>query len=169
MSKIIWRDDDITVSTKMSEFTMVHDNFEKYGVQHTIAVICRDIDKNKKLVDYINSHPLIIPEFHCLDHEPYIHRHSIVRDQFREGIAIFEQVFGKKPTTFYPPWNQCDAWMGNVAIEFGMKASFQKISLHQYIRVLGQVAEDTINFHYWSHRDKFLLEPALRIHNGFKK
>jgi peptidoglycan/xylan/chitin deacetylase (PgdA/CDA1 family) len=168
MSKMIFRDDDIAVGTKMPEFEMVHDIFEKYGVKHTIAVICRDIDKNKELVDYINSHELIIPQFHCLDHLPYTDKHDLVRDQFREGVKIFEDAFGVKPTVFYPPWNLVDPWLVNVAIEFGMRADHEKISLHQYIRAGGGVAEDTVNFHYWHHRDKFLLEPALRIHNGLK-
>jgi hypothetical protein len=47
-----------------------------------------------------------------------------------------------------------------------LRVSWQKISLAQFIRAGGDVAEPVINFHYWAVEDVILLERALRIARG---
>lgn len=172
MSKMIWRDDDIGFETKggrFQQFHSVHETFKRYRVHHTIAVICRGLEKNKQLLDYIVKDPLIIPQFHCLDHLRYAGLPvSVLESQFGEGIEIFEHCFGKKPTVFYPPWNEMSESLIEVAGEFGLKPSNEKISLSQYLRVMGHVDEDTINFHYWNKNDQKKIERALVIHNNLK-
>lgn len=172
MKTIVWRDDDIAVDTrgkKLDQFKEVQALFDKYKVPHTIAVICRDIEKNTELIEFINSNGLIVPEFHCLDHIRYSDNHNLVVSQFTDGLEIFERLFDRPPRIFFPPWNEVDAFVEQMAFQFGMKTSVQKVSLGQYIRVDGEVEESVINFHYWSEKDRGLLETALKIYDARRK
>lgn len=169
MKTIIFRDDDIAVNTrgvKFEEFKQVQSLFDLYNVPHTIAIICRDIEKNVELIDFINSNPLIVPQFHCMDHIMFTESHHTVTSQFTDGIRIFKDLFGKKPSLFFPPWNMTDAFVTQTAKQFGMETSVKKVSLGQYIRVEGSIEEDVINFHYWSLKDRNQLGDALKIYTG---
>lgn len=171
MSKMIFRDDDPAIQTKgdkLRQFMEVDALFKNYGVTHTIALITRDIEKNTELVDYIKANPHIDVQFHCVDHIDFTHNQNEVEWQMKTGVDTIERVFGKRPTIWFPPWNKTTEFCNSVAKKLGLKPSWVKISLDQYIRVNGHVAEDTINFHFWHYGDQVNLEQALRIHNGLK-
>lgn len=172
MSKMIWRDDDPALQTKgdkLRQFIEVNELFKKYGVTHTIALITRDIEKNTELVDYIKANPIIDVQLHCVDHIDFTHAPiERVEWQLKTGADDIERVFGKRPTTWFPTWNKTTETVNKIAAKLSLKVSYKKISLDQYIRVNGHVAEDVINMHFWHYGDQINLEQALRIHNGLK-
>lgn len=159
---MIYRDDDISYKTSLGEFKLVHNLFIKYGVIHTIALITENIDKNPELVQYIKENDIDV-QLHCFEHLDSTLNTSILKEQLQKGINIIEKQFGKRPTTFYPPWNKVNIEVIHIATELNLEVSFNKISLSQYIRKEGKVSESTINFHYWSKEDFDLLEKALII------
>lgn len=161
---IVWRNDDISQWTKLDEFRRVHEIFIKYNVVHTLAVICRDLEKHTELIKYLNSQPLLDMQFHCLDHFHYPHNKSIMDEQFSEGVKVFERVFNKKPTVWFPPFNDTDVHCADAAAKYGMKTSYQKVSLKYYIDNKGDVMFPVVNFHSWYEMEQMLLEPALKIY-----
>lgn len=161
---MIWRDDDIQVISDVPEFTRVDSFFKKYGVEHTIAVIAKDIENNAELVNYINANPHIKVQLHCWEHIKFTENTDILGEHLVLGIEKLKQVFNVKPTILYPPWNESNREVQVIAHRLGLKVSNQKISLTQYLKVKGSVAEDVINFHFWHDEDAMLLEPALRIY-----
>lgn len=165
---MIFRDDDISVLTDMPEFTRVDAIFKKYGVEHTIAVIAKDIEKNAALVDYINANPHIKVQLHCWEHIKFTENTDMLGGHLVLGIDKLKEVFNVTPTILYPPWNESDRQVMVIAHKLGLTVSNKKITLTQYIRVRGQVAEDVINFHYWHDEDAMLLDPALRIYTEMK-
>ena len=167
---MIFRDDDICFTQQwttiektggLSRFKMVHDLFIKYGVLHTIAVIANRLEEAKDLVYYIKSNPLIDVQLHGWDHIDYPNNHDLVENHLKMSIETIEKLFGKKPTTFYPPWNRTDDFLENCAKKVGLTVSCKKIDFERYI---GGIREpNVINFHYWADEVN-LLESVLKLY-----
>jgi hypothetical protein len=155
----IFRDDDIGFHPdKLKQFKDVHSLFNKYGVTHTIAIITKDIEKDKKLISYINKQTNIDVQLHCHEHFDFTTDLKKLGDQLPEAVAITQRLFGKTPTILYPPWNRSNIGVERIAWYSRLKVSNQKISLSQY---LSGVRGSVINFHYWSDEcDQ--LEEALK-------
>jgi peptidoglycan/xylan/chitin deacetylase (PgdA/CDA1 family) len=164
---MIFRDDDPSLFTrgeKFDQFVAFHEVFNRYNVLHTIAMITRDIEKNVPLIEYIKCQKNIDVQLHCVDHIDFTQNHHQVEWQLRTAADDIERIFGKRPTVFYPTWNKTDAFVDAVAGKLGLKVSWKKITLDQFIRVGGDVAEDTINMHFWHYGDQVNLEPALSLY-----
>jgi len=153
-----WRNDDISHTTDLNKFKAVHELFKKYNVLHTVALICKDIQKAPELIKYINDNNIDV-QVHAWEHEDFtVMNEYKMQDQFKKSIACIKKYFKKKPTMFYPPWNKSDIIVEGIAAEFGLTVSNKKISLSQYLR--GATGE-VINFHSWS--DECVdLEEALK-------
>lgn len=164
MKEIIFRNDDVGYLTKLDDFTFVQDMFNRRKIKHTLALIAKDIEKNPRLIDYILANDIDV-QLHCYEHIDLTTDHTKVEDQLRSGIHQIEINFGKRPTILYPTWNKTDAFVDRVAEDLGLRVSATKLSLSQYVRVNGDVKEDTINFHYWAYSDLMFLEIALKIYN----
>lgn len=162
--EISFRDDDIGFLTKLEDFKVVQDMFNRQQVKHTIALMAKDIEKNPRLIDYILANDIDV-QLHCWEHIDLTTDHTKVEDQLRNGIHTIEANFNKRPTILYPTWNKTDAFIDRVAEDLGLKVSATKLSLSQYVRVNGDVKEDTVNFHYWHYGDLMFVEIALKIYN----
>lgn len=159
---MIWRDDDISHETNLQQFARVHLNFYRYNVVHTVALICKDIHKAPELIKFINESKIDV-QVHAFEHVDFTQlTKDEMRVQFKKSIAAIKKYFKKTPDTFYPPWNRSNAFVEEVAAEFGLTVSNQKISLSQYLR--GATGE-VINFHSWSDECKD-LEAALIKYTG---
>jgi len=157
---LIFRDDDAPIHD-VKDFIFVHELLSKYNRVHTVALICRNLDRYPKYIDYIKNRVAEFDlQFHCLDHIDHTQNHDIIFNQFAEGTEIFFNVFGFRPTVWYPTWNLCDEYSINAAANFGMETSFKKYSLSQVIRKPGAI-DGVINFHHWSKEEREQLEPAL--------
>jgi len=167
---IIFRDDDPAVQTKGKHFEMFkafHQVFQKYGVLHTIALITKDIEQNEALVNYINDNrEQFDVQLHCVEHIDFTHNLQQAEWQFKTGCDDIERIFGKRPTIWFPTWNKTTDQLNAIAKRCGLEVSYKKISVDQYIRVNGDVAEDVINMHFWNYGDQINLEPALKIYTG---
>lgn len=151
--------------TDLRKFKAVHDIFNDYNVTHTIAVICNKVGKNGDLIDYINAHNNFDIQIHCWDHIPMTENENLT-DDLVNCVYKIESVFGKKPTTVYPPWNLSNQKVIDIANGLGLIVSAEKISLSAYIRTLGHVKERVVNFHYWAEQESILIEPALKIYTA---
>jgi peptidoglycan/xylan/chitin deacetylase (PgdA/CDA1 family) len=160
----IFRDDDISHTTDIALFKRVHNYFKEAIVLHTIALICKDIETNPDLIEYIKSQNIDV-QVHCWTHYDMTTDYEQVKEDLQKCIVTIKAVFGERPTTLFPPWNRTDETVNQIAGSLGLKVSNKKISLDQYIRFNGEVSEEVINFHYWAQQESILLEPALEIYN----
>lgn len=161
---MIWRDDDIGFATPIEALSAVDDLFQDYGVKHTIAVMAKAMDKRPELVDCILERGMIV-QLHCWTHLD-LTKDANARAELAQAVEMVERLFGHPPSILYPPWNRTSDELTEAAAALGMSVSHKKISLDQFIRAGGDVAEDTCNFHYWAVQDVARLDRALRIGTG---
>lgn len=158
---MIWRDDDISVTTKLPPLCAVDDCFQREGMPHTIAVIAEHIETNRPLVQAILERGMHV-QLHAWIHED-LRTHAAARAALPLAVERLTQVFGTRPTVLYPPWNQSNAAVEAAASALGLTVSTQKVSLDQFLRCKGEVSEEVINFHYWDEAELALLPDALRL------
>lgn len=161
----IFRDDDISHTTDLAHFKKVHDYFKEAIVMHTIALIVKDIEKNPELIDYIKNNNIDV-QVHCWQHYDLTANIEQFEKDLPKCIDTIEILFGERPTTLFPPWNNASEKVIDIAADHGLTVSYKKVSLDQYIRFNGEVDEQVINFHYWAQQDIILIEPALSIYNN---
>lgn len=161
---MIWRDDDISCSTLAWPLEEADAALAEYGLTHTVAVIACDLHRRPDLVETINACRMDV-QLHCWTHDDLtLHRVSL--QNIARGVEMIERLFGQRPTVLYPPWNRSDDTVVEVAASLGLRVSNQKISLQAFIRAGGDVAEEVVNFHYWSDEERSLLRTAARIYDG---
>jgi len=161
--KQIWRDDDIGHMTDLKKFKEVHEIFKKYKVTHTIALICKDIEKAPKLIDYIRKNDISV-QIHCWDHVDFKNSALTLQEDLLNCSVAIEKHFKVAPKYVFPPWNSADETSIGIAKELDLIMEPEKISLPQYIRTKGHVKEPVINFHYWAYEHVMLLDAALNIY-----
>lgn len=154
---MIFRDDDISKDTDLKKFKAVHELFNKYGVLHTVALICKDIEQNKPLLKYLKSQKNIDIQVHAWEHFNFQENLERLHTELPQAVEIITKHF-KKPTILYPPWNKSSIGVERIAWTNGLKVITNKISLSQYLR---GVKGDVINFHFWADEVKD-LEAALK-------
>lgn len=157
---IIWRDDDVGQNTRLDVLTAVDDIFQRYALPHTIAVIASGLDARQDLIDLIRDRRMIV-QLHCWEHDD-LSIDPDARADLERAMDLLGRLFDR-PTVLYPPWNRSSAELEEKAATLGLTVSHKKVSLSQYIRVKGGIAEDVVNFHHWHVPDAVLIEPALRI------
>lgn len=149
MSAMIFRDDDICVTTDLAVFKPVHENFRKAMVMHTVAIICKDFQLNNDLVNFIKANN-IDPQIHCWEH---VSLPDLADEQLRIHFAACLRTFKlcgfDRPTTIYPPWNKNSWQLRSIASEFNLTVSSEKVSLSYYLKHKGNVTPSVINFHHW--------------------
>lgn len=162
---ITFRDDDIGFDTDLSELREAHGFFIKHGVIHTVAVeaFAMDTSQAKSVVKYLRSTENFDIQLHCLRHVNLTENLERTREELTEAIRIMVQMFSKRPTVLYPPWNKSSSGLTEVAGSLGLEVSWEKISLDAYIRCNGGVAEPVVNFHYWEPTERAMLDKALTI------
>lgn len=163
MKPMIFRNDDVSYKTEVGQFEEVHKLFKKHIVLHTIAVICKDIQKNQELIDYINRNNIDV-QIHCWEHYDFTQNHDKLRADLPKAVKAITKYFRHPPITLYPPWNKSDEIVEQIAKENGLTLSNKKVSLSQYIRFEGKVEEDVINFHSWALPEIIVLEEALQLY-----
>lgn len=159
---MIWRDDDIGHETSRYQLAATDDLFQQYRVTHTVAVIAQGLDQRPDLVRLIRERR-INPQLHCWNHED-LTISAQARRNLPRAVDLMAQLFGEPPVVLYPPWNHSSPAVEDAAARLGLTVSTVKISLAQYVRCTGYVAEEVVNFHYWDHDDQQLLNQALAIY-----
>lgn len=157
---MIWRDDDVGVDTRIAALEAVDDLFQRFRVEHTIAVIAKGIETRPDLLEFIRERRMIV-QLHCWTHEDLTATPSALDDLAR-AVETLERHL-TRPTVLYPPWNRSNPEVDAAAAELGLTVSWRKVSLSQYIRCDGGVSQDVVNFHFWYPPEFPQIEQALQI------
>ena len=171
--EIIWRNDDIAFEHiahngekamdedfLFNKFVEVDKLFIKYGVKHTIAIICHDFFKAERMIAYIKAHPHIDVQLHCYRHEDYTLLNPIViESELMKSKVVFLNTFVKLPKVFYPPFNKVNDELIKTVNKFKLEVSFEKMSIQGYLK--GQ-QQKVINFHSWADECVDLEEALIK-------
>lgn len=163
---MIWRDDDAPYKTKPEDFYQVHELLAEAEQTHTIAVICRSLHLYPWFTNYVNSRKNEFDiQYHCFDHIDHTQiSEADLREQFLLGTSTFQLIFGKRPSVWFPTWNKSNQLSEQIASEYGMKTSKDKISLSYFIKHGGNFDPNTvINFHHWYEPEREQLAEALKL------
>lgn len=156
--QLIWRNDDLDFNTTAAQLQPIHALFQKYGVTHTVAVICKGLHKNPELIQYLKSTPGYDIQIHCWEHVDITEMGtSDIWYAIDSCLRVFKQCGFERPTTIYPAWNKSTPILEKCANKFGLEVSNKKMSLSGYLK--GQ-SEGVVNFHYWA-EECVDLEAAL--------
>jgi len=161
---MIFRNDDVSYKTEVGQFAEIQKLFKKEIILHTIALICKNIEKNPELITFINNNNIDV-QIHCWEHYNFIENKKQLAADLPRCIKTIEKHFNHSPSIVYPPWNQSDDEVVKICEANGLQISKKKVSLSQYIRCEGDVEEDVINFHSWSYDEIIVLEKALKIYS----
>lgn len=165
---MIFRNDDISKFTKLSEFKMCNEILKKYNITHTIAVLTNGIASHTELLKYINDNKNISVQVHGHDHLDFT---NLSEDELHQQFSTAKKTLndlGFNPDMWYPPWNRSNYIIEGIAEQYGLKTSFVKCSLEYYIKHNGKTQYDTINFHSWYEPEQMQLEAAAIIHSKNK-
>ena len=157
---MIWRDDDIGADTRIATLQAVDDLFQRFRVEHTIAVIAKGIETRPDLLEFIRERRMVV-QLHCWEHDD-LTADLEARDDLARAVDLLAEHL-TRPTVLYPPWNRTSPELETVAAELGLTVSARKISLSQYIRCDGDVDSNVINFHFWYPPEYEQLQQALLI------
>lgn len=158
--RITWRDDDILMPRhSLDRLLAVDDVFQRYGIVHTIAIIASTL--TPELGRVIRDRKMSA-QLHCWAHDDLSVDDAAIA-QLPQAVERIEALVGIRPKVLYPTWNRKSPKLLDAANALGLAVSWKKISLEQFIRCNGDVAERTVNFHYWHQPDADQIDEALRI------
>lgn len=127
---VTFRCDDVGADTKLERFKECHELFNKYNQINHIAVICKGLEQNTELIQYIKSQKNIVIQFHCYEHvDASILDAETVAKHLDLGIKILQDTFGITPTIWWPAWNKVSHIMIAESEKRGMIVSSDKVSL----------------------------------------
>src|SRR6185295_19452154 len=104
------------------------------------------MDTRPDLVKLIRERGMIV-QLHCWKHDD-LTVDRFARGELERAVEMLERLF-VRPTVLYPPWNKSSPEVEEIAARLGLTVSNAKVSLSQYLRARGDVAEDVVNFHHW--------------------
>lgn len=120
------------------------------GVEVVLAGLGEGLETETSVVRYVREHPEWIVQNHGYRHVRY---DALAEDDFRRDLAktadLIEIRFGKRPTEYYPPWNQYNDMTRRVAEELGMSQQEQYRKVNHYCKDWSKCA--ILDFHYWSY------------------
>lgn len=167
---MIFRDDDISWLTNVNEFAKVHEFFNEYKQIHTIALLTKDIEKNPELINYINSQSNIDVQIHGYEHLDFNFTSERETEfQLAKSIEIIQRFFGKKPTTFFPPFNSINTSTISIGVELGLTVSIDKVGCIYYIKHNSNIVQNVINFHYHDYIESILIGVCLKLYSEKNK
>lgn len=167
--KIVFRDDDINYQTDIKVLKHIHEQFLKHHKTHTIALICDQLEKNKELINYINSTTNWELCIHGWTHDNYsLLPKQRIEDELDNCILKIEELFHITPEKWYLPWNGWTKENGfdlvprvaDIAIYHGIDVDTDCDHISHFLKVLeeGKVPPtSTVYFHSWDIEDLKLL------------
>jgi peptidoglycan/xylan/chitin deacetylase (PgdA/CDA1 family) len=158
---MLYRDDDISVTTNIILLKKVHDIIVSRGKIHTVAVQMKDIWENKEVWYFLMTAKNLDVGLHGWTHRDYskLSYDEIMRD-IHESISYWESNilrggYNKKEIkTFYPPWNRVSQDLERACKDMGLILDSRTIKTHP-----GEV----YGFHYWTFTEQDSVDRLVSV------
>lgn len=157
---ILFRDDDPNVHTDAHLFRDLHEQFIARGVEHTAAVLMRDLWDNHALFWYLATAPYLTIGLHGWEHKDYsVLSYDECLSDLKRSLAYWHEhatrmVGHAKPiTTFFAPWNRSSENIRKACTDAGLKFCNVKAGSWE-----GRIVR---SFHWWNVMDRNFSVAAL--------
>lgn len=179
--KFIFRDDDISKNTTLDLIKYVHEQFLLHHQTHTIAVICEGLEKNKPLIDYVNSTKNWDICIHGWTHSDYCSfPKSKIEEDLDKCILKIEECFNRVPEKWYLPNNGWSAGSGfnlvpkvaDISIYHGVDVDTDCDHISHFTKLIedgGTPTTNTIYFNSWDREDLMLLPNLLYLTRSYNE
>jgi peptidoglycan/xylan/chitin deacetylase (PgdA/CDA1 family) len=166
--KLIIRHDDFDMRMEPEEYIANHEKFINAGLIET-AVIQYTHDGREgrfppKLIKYMNTAPNWDIQFHCWSHDDYtvLPKWRIYDDIQKAKLKSLE-LFGKEPTTWFPPWNGYSEHMQEIADLHSLQISHESNDICKFIHEMkaGTFTGTSVYFHLWNHNESIHIDEML--------
>jgi peptidoglycan/xylan/chitin deacetylase (PgdA/CDA1 family) len=172
---LTYRDDDVCKLTDVEVLKHIHKQLLEQHKTHTVAFLCDGLEKNKPLIDYINSTHNWNLCIHGWNHHNYCNMTKPqIEEELDKCILKVEELFGVVPEKWYLPWNGWTDEFGFEKVPFVADIAFYHgvdVDIDCY-HITDAVAElelgrklntDTVYFNNWDIEDLKLLPQLLYL------
>lgn len=151
---MIYRDDDPNVYTCPHLFKQLHQQFINKGLEHTAAVIMKDLWQNHALFWYLATAPHLQIGLHGWEHKDYsVLSYEECYEDIKKSLEYWKEnstrMTGqcKDITTFFAPWNREGENIKKACADNGLKFCNVKDGVWE--------GQEVKSFHWWNIIDGF--------------
>jgi hypothetical protein len=178
--RITFRDDDIGFDTDYRIIKNIHEQFLDHHLMHTASFLCKDLEKNIDLINYINKTKNWNFCVHGWTHKNYsLASKAEIEDEIDKCILKIDELFGKTPEVWYLPfngWTKADGfdkvpYVADIAIYHGMDVDTDCDHINHFIKSLRKGEKPASRTVYFSCRDRqdlINLPILFYLFNNFK-
>lgn len=165
---LVIRHDDFDFRMALDHYILTHQMFLDRGLVETVNLqfsqFGRLVEIRPEVVKYLLKTPNYDIQLHCWEHIMYANMPSMVI--YRDLAAScwkFMELFHKKPTIWYPPWNVKSIEMEQIADGFGMTVDAESYDLKKFLREIeaNDFRGHSVYFHAYQQDEMIVLPKVL--------
>jgi peptidoglycan/xylan/chitin deacetylase (PgdA/CDA1 family) len=173
--KLIFREDDVNKDTDVAVLKYIHEQFLDNHLTHTVSFLCDGLEKNTKLIDYINSTTNWDLAIHGWNHHNYcVMSKSQIEDELDKCILQIDRLFNVVPEKWYLPFNgwvkdigfKKVPFVSDIAFFHGVDVDIDCYHISDAVPALEKgekLNARTVYFHGWDVEDLKLLPNLLYL------
>ncbi len=176
MEKIVVRQDDMDFRLEPHQYMAIHEEFIKRNLVETAVLQFAQFERvgnfRPEIVKYLNEAPNWDLQLHGWQHANYSEYdyHQIVKE-LCAAFYLFQKLFNRLPTVWYPPWNCYSPVMQDAANYMGIKIDNESCGVSEFVRKMkaGMFLGHSFYFHGYKASEMALLPEALDLVVDFSK
>ena len=176
--KLIIRQDDFDFRLPPEKYIENHKKFIEAGLTETAVLqLCQNgnlAEFHPDIIEYLKTAPNWDIQLHGWSHDNYSEmKFQFVLRDISAAMYWVEGLLGKKPTIWFPPWNQTSVEMKEVAKILELEINNESNDIEKFIREVkdGSFKGGSVYYHLWHHHDFELIDEMIEcakqyVNNG---
>jgi len=152
---MIIRSDDFDFRMPFEHYQEIHQRFIENGLVETAVIQVTqhgrmmNTEVKKPIIEYLRTAPNWDLQLHGWSHDVYSikTKDEIYRD-LAAALYHFDEWFGRKPSVWYPPWNEKTEAMELAAKSLGLIIDNEAVGIKDFVRQQKPVR--AVYFHSWN-------------------
>jgi peptidoglycan/xylan/chitin deacetylase (PgdA/CDA1 family) len=168
MPRITIRQDDFDFRLEPKQYIDNHEKFIRAGLTETAVVQYthdgREPNYHPELIKYMNEAPNWDIQLHGWEHAEYDKMSpDDILSHLQKSVDKAQELFGKKPTIWFTPWNRRNEIMEDVARSFGITISNESNDISKFIREMkdGTFNGTTLYYHLWNRDEAVQIDEMI--------
>lgn len=164
------RHDDFDFRMTTQEYVDNHEKFINAGLTETAVV---QLARNGRfsnfptdLIEYMKTAPNWDIQLHGWGHDMYSEwEYDYILRDISAAVYWVEKLFERKPTIWFPPWNQMSLNMERVAKVLGLTINNESNDIAKFIRETktGDFKGSSVYFHLWNRGEAELIDEMVEL------
>lgn len=167
MRKCIIRNDDFDGRMPLVLVESVHDMFVRQGLKETICINCfrgSDVGMQPEVQKYVRERGgEYVLAVHGFEHDDMLTKSykELIMD-FAASAYFIYRWFGRFPTHYAGPWNQCNEKIKKACEATGLEVIETGVEIKAYVREYPRFKDaPSVYFHMWDRDVMLILEDLL--------